>query len=135
MSFSWEDGRYLTEVNTNNSSYYYSYDGESNRTSKIVDGAYTQYIVVDGVLYGERRYNNTGFDLIIYLYDENSNKYGFTYNGTEYYYQTNLQGDVVGIYDSTGQLVVQYTYDAGTQGTVLCLNIRLVYEKPSHIYT
>ena len=112
MTFTWANGRNLNTVSKGNSAISYSYDGESNRTSKIVDGAYTQYIVVDGVLFGERRYNNTGYDLIIYLYDENGDKYGFTYNGTEYYYQTNLQGDVVGIYDSTGQLAVQYTYDA-----------------------
>ena len=59
MSFSWEDGRYLTEVDTNNSSYYYLYDGESNRTSKWVDDTHTQYIVVDGVLFGERKTQGT----------------------------------------------------------------------------
>ena len=37
---------------------------------------------------------------------------GFTLNGTSYYYVKNLQGDVIGILDSTGMLVVQYTYDA-----------------------
>ncbi len=111
MTFTWGNGRNLQTVSKGGSSIGYSYDSDSYRTSKTVDGAYTQYIVLDGVLYGERRYNNTGYDLIIYLYDENGNKYGFTYNGTGYYYQTNLQGDVVGIYDSTGQLVVQYTYD------------------------
>jgi len=32
--------------------------------------------------------------------------------GNAYFYITNLQGDVVGILNSSGQVVVQYTYDA-----------------------
>ena len=35
-----------------------------------------------------------------------------TYNGVVYYYLLNAQGDVVGLIDSTGAVVVQYTYDA-----------------------
>ncbi|MBE6948175.1 MAG: RHS repeat-associated core domain-containing protein [Ruminococcaceae bacterium] len=34
------------------------------------------------------------------------------FNGTNYYYLVNLQGDVMGIVDSTGNIVVSYTYDA-----------------------
>ncbi|MBO5222578.1 MAG: hypothetical protein J6C26_09725 [Clostridia bacterium] len=37
---------------------------------------------------------------------------GFNYNGTDYYYRKNLQGDVSEIYTSEGQLVASYTYDA-----------------------
>ena len=37
---------------------------------------------------------------------------GFTYNGTSYFYILNLQGDVIGIYDSNGNVVVEYTYDS-----------------------
>lgn len=33
-------------------------------------------------------------------------------NTAEYYYVTNLRGDVVAIVDGTGATVVQYTYDA-----------------------
>ena len=34
------------------------------------------------------------------------------YNGTDYYYVTNLQGDVVAILDTGGNRVVEYVYDA-----------------------
>ena len=34
------------------------------------------------------------------------------YNGTKYRYLQNLQGDIVGIIDSNGNLVVEYRYDA-----------------------
>lgn len=35
-----------------------------------------------------------------------------TYNGTTYYYVTNLQGDVTAILNASGTAVVTYTYDA-----------------------
>jgi len=33
-----------------------------------------------------------------------------SYNGTQYYFRKNLQGDVTGIYNATGTLVVEYEY-------------------------
>ena len=36
----------------------------------------------------------------------------FTYDGTEYYYLRNAQGDVTGLVDADGTQVVTYTYDA-----------------------
>jgi RHS repeat-associated protein len=58
-----------------------------------------------------------------------------TYDGTVYYYLLNAQGDVVGLIDSTGVVVVQYTYDAwgrllstsGTAASTLGLNNPLRY--------
>ena len=37
---------------------------------------------------------------------------GFNYNGTDYFYRRNLQGDVVAIYTTQGTLVAKYVYDA-----------------------
>ena len=34
------------------------------------------------------------------------------YNGNTYYYYYNLQGDVIGLYDSDLNIVVNYTYDS-----------------------
>ena len=34
------------------------------------------------------------------------------YDGTKYFYQLNLQGDVIGIIDTTGASVAKYAYDA-----------------------
>ncbi|MDR1805606.1 MAG: hypothetical protein LBQ80_02390 [Clostridium sp.] len=36
----------------------------------------------------------------------------FVLNGDSYFYLKNLQGDIVGIVDNTGALVVEYAYDA-----------------------
>ena len=35
-----------------------------------------------------------------------------TYNGSEYFYLTNLQGDVTGLANASGATVVSYTYDS-----------------------
>ena len=42
---------------------------------------------------------------------------GFNYNGTDYYYRKNLQGDILAIVNASGSIVAQYDYDAW--GTVL----------------
>ncbi len=34
------------------------------------------------------------------------------YNGTEYYYLKNIQGDIIGILDGSGTSVVEYSYDS-----------------------
>ena len=34
------------------------------------------------------------------------------YNGTEYYYLKNIQGDIIGILDGSGASVVEYSYDS-----------------------
>ena len=48
---------------------------------------------------------------ITYYYGTNG-VVGFNYNGTDYYYRKNLQGDVIAIYTATGTLVAEYVYDA-----------------------
>ncbi len=37
---------------------------------------------------------------------------GFSYNGAKYYYVRNLQSDIIGILDNSGNQVVSYTYDS-----------------------
>lgn len=114
MTFQWTMGRMLSNINKGDASIYYAYDQEGNRTSKMQGTSYTSYFTVDGMLYGEETldYNSGKSHYIHYFYDDNDDIYGFSYNGTKYYYQFNLQGDVIGIYDSEGQLVVEYKYDA-----------------------
>ena len=36
---------------------------------------------------------------------------GFVYNSVQYFYITNQLGDIIGITDSTGKAIVEYTYD------------------------
>ena len=45
-----------------------------------------------------------------FFYDAMGTAYAVKYNGTLYYYITNLQGDILHIVDDTGAIVVSYIY-------------------------
>ena len=47
-----------------------------------------------------------------FYYDAQGRSAMVDFNGTKYMYLHNLQGDIVGLLDASGQLVVQYRYDA-----------------------
>ena len=51
-------------------------------------------------------------DEMHFFYDAQSRPVKVEFNGTVYTYLPNLQGDIVGIIDSNGSLVVEYKYDA-----------------------
>ena len=95
----------------------YTYNEDGIRTSKTVDGITTKYYL-DGTRLIEQ---SNGTDTLHFNYDRNGEAIGFThyYLSTgyddptmcEYIYVKNAQGDVVGIYNSLGDLKVSYTYD------------------------
>jgi len=47
-----------------------------------------------------------------FSYDAAGTPLSITFDGTEYFYLTNIQGDVTGIVDAEGQAVATYHYDA-----------------------
>ena len=47
-----------------------------------------------------------------FAYDAQSRPAKVSFNGTVYTYVHNLQGDIVGLLDNSGVLVVEYKYDA-----------------------
>lgn len=103
------NGRRLESINLNDTevlSYSYNIDGQ--RVSKTCEGVTTEYFYNGSILAGEK----TGNNVIIYMYDNNGDIFGFTYNGTEYYYIKNAQNDVVAIADASGNVVVMYYYNA-----------------------
>ena len=53
-----------------------------------------------------------GGNTLYFAYDASGTPLSVTYNGTAYYYATNLQGDVTAILNTSGTAVVTYTYDA-----------------------
>ena len=58
----------------------------------------------------------TGSEYMIFLYDENGSPYAMILrNGTTettYYYQKNLQGDIISLLDSNGNRLANYHYDS-----------------------
>ena len=52
-----------------------------------------------------------GSNTLDFFYDANGTPYALKYNGTVYYYVTNLQGDVIRVVDASGNTVASYEYD------------------------
>lgn len=52
-----------------------------------------------------------GTNTIDFFYDANGTPYAMKYNGTVYYYVTNLQGDVMRIVNASGAVIASYDYD------------------------
>ena len=96
----------------------------------FINGVKTEYYWLDGMLQGQK----TGSEYIIFLYDENGTAYGMLINDngvdTYYYYLFNLQGDIVGIMDSSGNTVTEYTYDAWGQLLTTTGNTELGNKNP-----
>ena len=105
-TYTWQHGRQLAAMSKTSSSISFSYNADGKRFSKTVDG--TNYY-----------YTYLGDQLVEMTWD--SNKMHFTYdcmgplsviyNGIEYFYLKNAQGDIVGIVNATGKQVVGYSYD------------------------
>ena len=106
-SLSWTRGRMLKSGTQKGNSFEYKYDAENLRYEKTVNGVTTRYYYNAGQLQAEER----GEDFIYYLYGIEGIA-GMIYNGQYYFYETNILGDVIGIYDSNRVKVASYDYDA-----------------------
>ena len=107
------NGRQLQQITDGENIYTYSYNADGQRVSKTVtqtDGTVTvtEFFYNGSILAGQK----TSDDTLVFMYDNNGDAFGFTYNGTEYYYLKNAQNDVVALVDSNRQIVAKYAYDA-----------------------
>lgn len=86
----------------------YTYGLNGIRTSKTVDGVKTTYSLLNNKILAEK---SDGKE-IIYRYSSDK-LIGFAFNGVEYIYERNIQGDVLRIYRKDSlSLVAEYHYDA-----------------------
>ena len=69
------------------------------------------YIYASGKLLQEKVTTNGTTETHNFFYDNTGKPYAMQVNGTTYYYVTNLQGDVMGMVDASGNSVASYTYD------------------------
>ena len=111
-TFGWTNRRLTSATSTDNSiSYTYNYDGI--RTSKTINGITTYYVVDENnnVVKQYELENDVETNVIEFVYDSNGSPIYFTYNNATYYYEKNLQGDIVAILDANGNTVVEYAYN------------------------
>gem|GEM_PF-2943568 len=107
INFTWE-GRQLKTAVANGKNISYTYNSDGIRTGKTVDGTTTKYLVDGSTVIAQQ----SGSDVLWFLYESDGNRVGFTYNGTAYYYTKNAQGNVTGLVDSNANTVVEYSYDS-----------------------
>ena len=106
-ALTWDNGRSLTRAVSTSTAVDFTYDLSGLRTSKTVGNVEHNYLYAGGKLMRESYGSNT----LDFFYDANGTPYALKYNGTVYYYVTNLQGDVVRIVDASGNTVASYEYD------------------------
>ena len=107
VQYQWSYGKRLQRISDGNNIYSYAYDENGIRSSKTVNGVSTSFNTLNGKVLAQK----TGNDVLYFQYS-NDTPIGFIHNGTQYFYLTNLSGDVMGITDGSGNLIATYTYDA-----------------------
>ena len=109
----WSKGRQLTNYNGTT----FGYDGQGQRTSK---GNIIYTYGSDGKLLKQ----SDGWE---FLYD-NGGVMGFIYGNTtddnRYLYRKDILGNITGILDKNGKIIVKYKYDAWGNHAAVCLNLK-----------
>ena len=106
-TYTWQHGRQLAGMSKSGTNIAYGYDSDGKRITKTVNGtAYNYHYLGDQLV--ELTW---GGNKLHFTYDE-IGPASVNYNGTEYFYVRNAQGDVTGLVSTSGTRVVTYTYDA-----------------------
>ena len=116
------DGRRLMTANGSGNEITYAYNSDGLRTRKTVNGVDHIYTLEGSRIVTE----SWGDNLLIFLYDESGAPIGMQYRTDSYaanrfdtfYFEKNLFGDIVAVYNSSGVKVISYTYDAWGNQTV-----------------
>ena len=109
--FTWANGRQLVSGDRSGTGFTYTYNADGLRTHKVVNGVVTDYYWAGSQLAMMVITNGTSVKTLKFYYDAEGRPTFLDYNGTIYFYITNLQGDVVALADQYGE-VITYEYDA-----------------------
>lgn len=109
MNLTWEKGRQLKTLKKSGTLSQYVYDNDGRRIQKTVGDKVIRFYLDGDKIIAQKEEGGERMD---FLYDEKGTPFSFEYQGKMYFYQTNLQGDIMGIVDSKGSQVVVYRYDA-----------------------
>lgn len=104
--YEWTHGNLLKKVTGQDFSASYTYDSNGDRISKYTNGVTTKFDIFNGKILEQHDKNN-----ILHFQYSDETLVGFILNHVQYYYVTNLNGDIVAITDANGNLVAKYTYD------------------------
>ena len=126
MQFTWTMGRRLASaINPNGDNIVYTYNADGLRTSKTVNNE--KYIYYWN---GDKLTGQTWGENSMYFRYDGDTPIGLEFDGVEYYYVTNLQGDVIAILNDSGECVAEYSYDAWGNCTVTKATDTIAYDNP-----
>lgn len=106
--YTWKHGRQLATLSENGTTWNFTYASDGLRTQRT-DGQTTYSYIYTG---DKLSHMTAGGNQLHFFYDAGGAPMTVIYNGTTYYYVTNLQGDVIAILNGSGAAVVEYAYDA-----------------------
>ena len=92
----------------------YKYNAAGQRISKTTtspsgESVTTEFIYNGDQLVGQKTSDGKGD--MTFLHDDTGAYIGLIYEGVEYYYMKNVQGDIIGIVDAEGVIQAVYTYE------------------------
>ena len=108
ITYSYGNNGSVAQITDGEEEISYAYNGDGQRVSKTVNGTTTEFIYNGDILAGQK----TGNDVLVFMYDNNGDPFGFICNGTEYYYIKNAQNDVTAIASADGTILANYYYDS-----------------------
>ena len=121
-AYTWQNGRQLASISMNYGAMVYSfeYNNSGIRTSKTVNGIEHVYTLNGSQIVTESWVQNNVEHVIVYLYDESGMPIGMQYRTSNYawgefdnfYFEKNLFGDIVAVYNESGTKIGSYKYDA-----------------------
>ncbi len=144
----WQHGRQLASITTGGKTSAYAYDAAGIRTEKVVDGVPHTYLNLNGKVVRESFPYGNSTVVMQFIYDNQGKPFSILYSTdggnsfAQYYYATNAQGDVEGIFFTrknadTGIQEIHwmghYTYDAWGNITSITNAINLPVTNPESI--
>lgn len=120
-SYEWQAGRQLKRMSREGQALSFKYGHDGLRVEKVLEHAWypeTTKYTYHGKLLTHMNVNYFDWDevehndIMHFFYDVQCRPAKVNFNGTMYTYIHNLQGDIVGMLDNAGTIVVEYEYDA-----------------------
>ena len=117
VPLTWGEGRRLKKVSLSWGTVDFAYDSDGKRVKKTSGNTETKYYYNGSILSGLVRTTagstGTTKTTVQFVYDAEGKPFMLRFNGkTDYFYLYNGLGDVVGLVDSSNQVVVRYQYNS-----------------------
>ena len=124
-TFTWT-GRQLTSAVKGSDNFTFTYDDNGTRVTKTKNGVLTTYYYDGTKLIAEE----TSGNVTMYIYDAKGSPIGMQYRTSSYaegvwdvyWFEKNIQGDVVAVYSYNGTKLISYKYDAWGKTTITYSN-------------